>query len=534
MKKDRGLTIAELLTLPQFGEAKLLAGKHKLDNLIKRVNVMEVPDVEDWVRPGEFLMTTGYPYRDNPIAFEYLIPKLVEKGVSGLGIKTKRFLEDIPPSVIAVAERLQFPLIELQPDTTFSDIVRLTMEQVFYKESEHLYVLQNRLEHLTSKLADTRELEDWLTVIADVMGNPVCIVDFTDNHPVIPYSSTNFQEIEATINWGNVNGTLQKQTRNIKVNDQHVSIYLSSIPVKYSERLWLVLVEWKATTTSVDYLTMDRLSELLALEMVNQKMKKMIEEKHLKQFLYDWIKGHFSSVNDMVIRAKSAGYSLDKNAFFEVLLVKDQPDYVSFTKEKWKGLTNIDVSFVKIDEDLVILASSDQWEALDVGVSTVSKILTDKWPQISLCRGGIIDHPVLLPESYRKAVRVSEISHYYHFQMNVLSLEDLGIYQLLYYVPDNEEVNYYVEELIGSLIDYDKKNQTNLIETLDLYFRHNRNMKKTAQALSTHYNTVVYRMERVKEILNKDLNDADHQLQVYLALKLINLRSMRNMKEDQE
>ena len=125
-----GLICRDLLGMPHLAGSKVLAGRLGLETAVIRVNVMEVPDVIDWVMPGEFLISTGYPFRDDPSAFAELIPQLVEKGVAALGIKTKRFLDEIPPRVLEVAERYQFPIIELPPGTVFSEVVREVMERV--------------------------------------------------------------------------------------------------------------------------------------------------------------------------------------------------------------------------------------------------------------------------------------------------------------------------------------------------------------------------------------------------------------------
>lgn len=55
-----GLTCSDILLIPDLKEAALLAGAGGLGRYINRVNVMEVPDVIDWVRPGEFLITSGF------------------------------------------------------------------------------------------------------------------------------------------------------------------------------------------------------------------------------------------------------------------------------------------------------------------------------------------------------------------------------------------------------------------------------------------------------------------------------------------
>jgi len=136
------LRCRDLFSFPLLADAKLLAGKDGLDRLIERINVMEVPDVVDWVGPGEFLMTTGYPFREHPDALIELIPQLVSKGVAALGIKAKRFVDEVPAKALELANLLNFPIIELPLATVFSDIVRDVMERVLFHEVEQISILQ--------------------------------------------------------------------------------------------------------------------------------------------------------------------------------------------------------------------------------------------------------------------------------------------------------------------------------------------------------------------------------------------------------
>jgi len=63
------LTLREALTLAEpLCEARVVAGEGGLDNVIRSVNVMEVPDIADWVHPGEFLVSPLYPLRDDKAA----------------------------------------------------------------------------------------------------------------------------------------------------------------------------------------------------------------------------------------------------------------------------------------------------------------------------------------------------------------------------------------------------------------------------------------------------------------------------------
>ena len=73
------LTLREALTMVEpLRKSRVVAGEQGLDNVVESVNVMEVPDILDWVRPGELLVTTMYPLHDDAAAIEALVPRLAE------------------------------------------------------------------------------------------------------------------------------------------------------------------------------------------------------------------------------------------------------------------------------------------------------------------------------------------------------------------------------------------------------------------------------------------------------------------------
>ncbi len=71
------LTVRELLKMDNLNKARLIAGGNGLDREILSVNVMEVPDIDNWVHAGELLITTMYPLRDQQAKIETLIPRYI-------------------------------------------------------------------------------------------------------------------------------------------------------------------------------------------------------------------------------------------------------------------------------------------------------------------------------------------------------------------------------------------------------------------------------------------------------------------------
>jgi purine catabolism regulator len=58
-----------------------------------------------------------------------------------------------------------------------------------------------------------------------------------------------------------------------------------------------------------------------------------------------------------------------------------------------------------------------------------------------------------------------------------------------------------------------------MIDTLRIYLDTNSSLARTAQLLHVHRNTVTYRMERIGELLDLELDDADQRLMLHLACR---------------
>lgn len=105
----------------------------------------------------------------------------------------------------------------------------------------------------------------------------------------------------------------------------------------------------------------------------------------------------------------------------------------------------------------------------------------------------------------------------------VLSYKELGIYQLLFYVDNKERIKEFVDNYIAPIIEYDRKYNQNLLDTLRAYLENRLNVTKTAQALYIHRNTMIKRIEKIEELLECSIKEADVCNQVYNAIKIYDL-----------
>lgn len=107
---------------------------------------------------------------------------------------------------------------------------------------------------------------------------------------------------------------------------------------------------------------------------------------------------------------------------------------------------------------------------------------------------------------------------------HIVEFNSLGVYRLLGQLEELPAVRSFTEQVIGPLVEYDEQHRSNLVQTIDYFFTHHGNISQTAEALFIHRNTLLYRLDRIQELTNHDLNQSNMRLALHLALKLWQLR----------
>src|SRR6266487_1517892 len=138
-----GMPVRSLLGISSLRGASVLAGAAGLDREVRRVNVMEVPDILPWVKPHELLLTTGFPLRAassaggalNPGAFCRLVTDLDGRGLSAIAIKLGRYLDELPPAVLDVADKIGMPVLRVPDGVAFDDVITDVFTELVDRQS---------------------------------------------------------------------------------------------------------------------------------------------------------------------------------------------------------------------------------------------------------------------------------------------------------------------------------------------------------------------------------------------------------------
>lgn len=129
------------------------------------------------------------------------------------------------------------------------------------------------------------------------------------------------------------------------------------------------------------------------------------------------------------------------------------------------------------------------------------------------------------PKAYEEALQAMALGERLDVD-HVVMFSSLGVYRLLIMLEDIPDVRLFMQQTVGPLVAYDKQHRSSLMETLDAYFNYHGNISKTAESLFIHRNTLLYRLDRIQELTEHDLSQANMRLALQLALKLSQLQPL--------
>lgn len=122
--------------------------------------------------------------------------------------------------------------------------------------------------------------------------------------------------------------------------------------------------------------------------------------------------------------------------------------------------------------------------------------------------------------SVNQAQKTLKIIKIYGEKSSFKKYSKLGIYRIFFEGNKQEEMKQIYYETLGKLINYDSKNETNLVKTLEAYVAEGANLGRAAERLFIHRNTMKYRMSRMEEILECNLRNINTLFDLNEALKI--------------
>jgi purine catabolism regulator len=512
------VVLAELLKVPTLARARVVGGHDGLRRPVRGVNVMEVPDILDWVKPDELLLTTAYPLRDDPVALDALIPRLAERGLAGIAVKPGRYIRAIPDSMIKAAEQHAFPLIELPPEASFNEIINSLLTVILDVQAARLQrsaAIHDRFTGIALSGGGIRQIAE---ALAELVDRPVAIVDAQD---VVQWRTSDQAPVGAP---GAPDG----------LTDGHGARAIVQPIQVGAERYGAILVADDAAGLGPDRLeAIEYAATVAALRQVQTRAVGEADRRFQAVCLEELITGHVADRTVLMERAAAFAWDLTTPRavlLAEVEAIAGRPfSALAGTPEEGAlrhGLA--EAARASLGPGSIIWERSREIGALvSAGPSELREIGTALQAEASRHLPGIVVSvgigrvaldPLDLHRSFGEARRALSIGRWAHGPGQVTAFDHLGLDRLLVAVPD-AEAEAFCADVLGRLDAYDAARGTTLVATLEMFLA-TRNAALAARRLFLHYNTLKNRLAKIEEIIGPYLEDPDRCLSLALALRL--------------
>ena len=218
--------------------------------------------------------------------------------------------------------------------------------------------------------------------------------------------------------------------------------------------------------------------------------------------------------------------AFDVDGDFQVVLIKVEGSDNFNAIERRKIAFQIELCFEKIDssyaffwydEYFVLIVNNLKEDELKVIINKMhkrsKKRIDDK--RVYLGIGSQMKDLGQVYLSYKRAKAAVLMAM--QFKLPLVFFEDMGVYQILFSIEDKQILIEMYHRLLQPLIDYDQKHHGELEKTLFYYLIYGESQLTMAKNLYMHRNTINYRMNKIKELLNCQLDTFEEKVPYILS-----------------
>ncbi|MGW5458983.1 PucR family transcriptional regulator [Streptomyces sp. NPDC003996] len=278
----------------------------------------------------------------------------------------------------------------------------------------------------------------------------------------------------------------------------------------------LALVDARHEADEHTVLALGHAAASLALELTHMRNLAEVELKLHRELADDLLAG--TDEPSAYARSEAVGHDLHGSHYVVVVQWPNRTADDSFAQTVSRAAVAVGMrSLLTRRSDHVVLITGDRpharalYEALARETGTRSGTIGVSAPSDSLND---------IPHHYQEAQRALEVRRQSRERYGTTFFDELGLYRILGPGSDYRELETFVHEWLGQLIDYDSRHHAAMVETLSRYFDCGGNYDETADSLAIHRSTLRYRLQRIRDISGHDLANVEDRLNLQVATRV--------------
>lgn len=509
-------TLRHLLRMEEFRDFRILAGANGLDRTIKTVNIMDAPDIDEWIRGGEIILSTGYLFKEHPEDLAGLLERIHSAGASALFLKVDRFLGKVPQTVLDKADALCFPLIYVPKKLPFVDIIDPVLTTLLNQRNRAI----QHYEDVHRQFTDIAMRGDGIEAVVQTLASFLKVT--------VVYADT----VSDRVYTSDAEPLPPDFLQTFSTRYPHQSIYIQSKLYGY------LVVMRPGEFQKDDTIPVEHAVTVIRLYLQSQLAAMQREDKYRTQFVEDLLFRNVKSLESVERRAALLGWKT--KGCFRVVVADVEPLRHKFSDEPSRFPAQMvqtltrkmqqtfeQVMYTQFGDTLAMIVSEkESRQTVDTLLSGIAADMLAEYRQPVLLAGGRRRESILeVDRSFSEARKALDIAKKIRTQEPVVLYECMGIYTFLDNVAADENARKFCREYIGRLLDYDQRHHTLLFDTLTAVIDCGWNLKETSQKGYVHYNTIKYRYHKIEEVLGVNLDKTEEKLSVELAVKMLRMQN---------
>lgn len=489
------VTVRDCMSLPSLSMAKVVAGEKGLDGIVNSVTVLEFDFTSDDIfTPNELAITAFYSIKDSVRTQVEAIHAFKRSGIVALVLfYSDMVLNGLDPAVADAAERCNLPLIllpEKDMGLKYSDVIHDISEAIFLNARSEDFYIDNTLNRISQMDASRRNIDTVLNLISEHNRSTAVLCDAQNR--ILGYS---FWPAGNVINIEQI------------LSDAECAESCLSYSFKAQNPLTLKLLfinPYSQISRNILYESAQIIQLYLSIWNVN------LNTNSREGILSLLLEGKYSSA-DEAAKVNNINFSDFRSAVF--FRTEVPPEQIRSLCSEADSRSICDIYY----EDSIILLSLDL-------ESAKGQLLIEDITKIAIGKVYLLSNPGIvsgLRHCYQSYSRLCSMIDKIFPSKKIIKYETLRFAELcdkiVHLAPDSDEKKYY-QQLLRPIADFGDED---LLRTLQVYFfEADFSVKKTAELLFVHRNTVTYRLDHIKRLLGNDFELMPLLYDVYISAAL--------------
>jgi purine catabolism regulator len=531
------LTLAEVLELPVVRRAlpEVITGADALDRELRWAHVIEMADPSDLLKGGELVLTTGIGAGAQERDQARWIATLVDQGPAAVMVELgTTWRERVPDPVVRACTDADVPLVAFGRQVRFIEITEAVHAAVLNNQFELLRRGEEIHRRFTELILHGRGVPEILAELAAAVNSPVVLEDA--GHELVYYVSGRVGDDVALGAWTDLH---RAEDRGETPGGALV------VDVRLMDSSWgrLIALAIDEPLDDFDRVATERAALAVAIDLLGQQHEEHLRARSRGAFLSDLADDRVEE-SDARRRAEALGFpGTGRGALLPVAASWRGPRARRGEELSWTRLsgelraalssTGFGVLLGPRDVDLLVLLSlggRSYDEALAEHVAGLFHAVLERrgagLEDAALAIGAPAETWAAVGQGLRR-VRRSAGAATALPPRRWYDARRPGVTDLLHDLRDAPELDAFVDEQLGPLLEGGSARQRALLETLEAYLAAGGRKAQAARALHLERQSLYLRLRRIEELLGVSLDDEDAVLGLHLAVRALAFRRRR-------